>query len=137
MRLVLDANVIFAALIRDSVTRKILFHPKFEFFVPDFVFDEITKNISIITKKTGLSEMEILTLLDTLKDNIITFSHSFYKLKIKEANKIIGKYDKNDIPYIALALSIENNGIWTNDKHFLKQNKIRIWSTQDLLNLVE
>ena len=84
-----------------------------------------------------MSENEIRTLLNMLKDNIFSFSHSFYKEKIKEAKKIIGKYDKKDIPYVALALSTRVDGVWTNDKHFLKQKKIRILKTEELLKFIE
>ena len=37
---------------------------------------------------------------------------------------------------IALALSVENDGIWSHDKHFEEQNKIRIWKTDVLLELL-
>ncbi len=39
MRLVLDANRLFAALIKESIARKILFHPLLEFIAPDLYFD--------------------------------------------------------------------------------------------------
>ncbi|MBS3060935.1 MAG: hypothetical protein J4432_05530 [DPANN group archaeon] len=33
----------------------------------------------------------------------------------------------------ALALSIDNDGLWTADKDFDKQNKIKVWKTKDLI----
>ena len=140
MRIIIDANILFAALIKESTTRKIFFHPMFEFFAPDFIFDEINKNLKTVMEKTGMSEREIQTMLDLLKDNIFTFSFSFYKKNLREAKRIIGGYDKKDIPYIALALSmgIEGiEGIWTNDRHFLKQKNIRVWKTKELLDLLK
>ena len=53
-----------------------------------------------------------------------------------EAKKIIGDIDQDDVTFIALALAIPNNGIWTEDKHFKKQNKIKIWSTKEILDLL-
>ena len=57
--------------------------------------------------------------------------------KHKEAEKIMGKIDKDDVPFVALALSFPNDGIWSEDKHFLKQKKVRVWQTQDLLKFVK
>ena len=60
-----------------------------------------------------------------------------YKDYIKEADKIIGNIHKGDVPFIALALSVQNDGIWTDDKDFLNQNKIKIWKTEIILNLFD
>jgi len=45
--------------------------------------------------------------------------------------------DQKDAPYIALALTIENDGIWTADKHFKKQNYIKVFTTEDLIKLFQ
>jgi len=137
MRIIVDANIIFAALIRDSATRRILFHPKFEFFVPDFIFEEINENMNIISSKTGMTQEKIKELLEIIKNRALTFPYSFYRSNIKSAEEIIGKIDKKDVPYVALALSMNNDGIWSNDKHFLRQKKIKIWQTEELLGLID
>ena len=36
MRLVLDTNILIAALIKDSLTREIFFGPGFEFLLPEY-----------------------------------------------------------------------------------------------------
>ena len=46
-----------------------------------------------------------------------------YGQNLDKANDIIGSIDENDVAFIALALATENNGIWTNDKHFRKQDR--------------
>ena len=60
-----------------------------------------------------------------------------YEKKMNEGMKIIGNIDEKDAQFIALALSIENDGIWSNDKHFEKQKKIKVFKTIDTLNLLE
>ena len=45
--------------------------------------------------------------------------------------------DEKDVQFIALALSIKNDGIWTNDKHFKKQNAIKILTTHDIIILLK
>jgi predicted nucleic acid-binding protein len=43
VKLVLDTNVLIAALLKSSTTRAILLHPSFEFFLPEFSLEEIRK----------------------------------------------------------------------------------------------
>ena len=45
MRLVVDTNIIISALIRDSLTRKALLYPYFEFFAPEDIWKEYSKAV--------------------------------------------------------------------------------------------
>jgi len=51
----------------------------------------------------------------------------------KSALEIMKTIDKTDAPFVALALSFDNDGIWSNDAHLLKQKILRIWSTGELV----
>lgn len=50
MRLVLDTNILIAALIKDSITRRILLLPDLEFFLPAFALDELAKLVVVAMK---------------------------------------------------------------------------------------
>ena len=52
-----------------------------------------------------------------------------------EAEKIMDHIDKDDTPFIAAALAT-NSIIWSDDKHFEKQNKIKILKTKDLIKMI-
>ena len=54
---------------------------------------------------------------------------------LDEADEIMGNIDKDDVSFIALALAFDNDGIWTDDAHFEKQDKIKILKTRDILEL--
>jgi len=56
---------------------------------------------------------------------------------MNEGVEIIGNIDEKDTQFIALALAIENDGIWSNDKHLDKQEKIQVYKTIDIINLLE
>jgi predicted nucleic acid-binding protein len=133
LRLVVDTNIIISAMIKDSTVRKIIVESGIDFFTPDFTFDEINRHLNDICKRNSLSRKINLKILSILSKYINVVDFGFYAHKITEARKIIGKIDEKDIPFLALALSFENDGIWTNDKHFLKQKKIRIQKTEDIL----
>ncbi len=133
MRLVVDTNILLSALIKDSLTREILLHPRFEFYAPEHVFYEIEQQKDELLKRSGISEDEFYVVLSTVSTNIITISKTEFASYIPKAQKIIGNIDPDDVPFVALALSFENDGIWTNDKHFLKQKAVKVWQTEDLL----
>jgi len=48
------------------------------------------------------------------------------------AEKIIGDIDKDDVQFIALALAF-NCPIWSDDRHFQKQNKIKVITTKEMI----
>ncbi|MBI5253643.1 MAG: PIN domain-containing protein [Euryarchaeota archaeon] len=134
MNLIVDANVIIAAMVRDSAVRRLMLTLPFKFYCPDFAFEEINKHLSLISRKNSLSIEENKRFLKTLSKYMKTVEYELYRRKLPEAEEIIGGIDEGDVPYIALALSLNNDGIWTEDRHFSRQNKIKIWSTEDLLN---
>ena len=56
MRFVVDANVLFSALIKDSKTAEILLNPSIEFYVPKFIIEEFEKYKDEILLKTHRNE---------------------------------------------------------------------------------
>ena len=54
---------------------------------------------------------------------------------MEEAKNIMDAIDPNDTPFIALALAVENDGIWSGDRHFEQQDKVKVWTTKNLLEL--
>ena len=137
MKLIIDTNILISSLLKDSTTREILLNESINFYLPEIVLSEVNKYLPYIIQKSELSEKEIKKLLNTLLENLILVPIDEYEKKMDEGMKIIGKIDEKDTQFIALALSIENDGIWSNDKHFKKQKKIKVFKTIDILNLLE
>src|SRR3989338_9012225 len=133
MRLVLDTNILIAALVKNSITCEILIHPDMKYFIPEFAIDEIEKHEMEILQKSCLSKNEFTTLFDYLKENLILVPDE--EIEHKEKAKLIMKdIDINDTIFIALALSTKNEGIWSQDCHFEKQTLIKVWKTKDIIN---
>ena len=137
MNFILDTNILFSALVRDSITRKILFSPKFKFFLPEYSLFELKRYIPIIAEKGDLKEKDVGVVLTRILEKAVIIPFNKYKKNLSEGIKIIGSVDENDVPFIATALSIKNDGIWTNDKHFKYQGVIKIVSTSDMINLLK
>ncbi|MDI6917654.1 MAG: PIN domain-containing protein [Thermoplasmatales archaeon] len=109
MRLVVDTNIILSAMIKDSTVRKIIVESGIDFFTPDFTFDEINRHLNYVCKKNSLNRKINMKILNILSKYINVVDFGFYAHKITEAQKIIKKIDENDVPFIALALSFDNN----------------------------
>lgn len=131
MRLIVDSNIFFSLLIKDSITRKIFTHLDAEFLVIPLTFDEINRYKNEIMEKGKISEETVYSLLNQTF-NRCTFIEDETLLPCwEEAKKIMDPVDPNDTPFIAaaLALCVE---IWSDDAHFMKQKKIKVWRTREL-----
>lgn len=126
--MIVDTNEVISSLIKDSFRREILLNPKHRFYTPGFTLDEIDEHLDEIVGKTSLSKENVKQLLDKLLENISVVEMEEYMGKLKDAQEIIGGIDEDDVPFIALALSVQNDGIWSGDDHFLKQDRVKICS---------
>lgn len=43
------------------------------------------------------------------------------------------RIDEKDAQYLALAMSFRNDGLLSEDKHFEKQNVVKLWKIKDLI----
>lgn len=129
MDLVVDANVLFAVLIKKSFSYNLFFTGKLHLFTPEYVFNEIEKHEKEIIEKTERTEEELLTLLETLKKRLIIVPLEELVHYVKEAEELTP--DPDDMVYFALALKL-NCAIWSCDKKLKEQDKIDVYNTDDL-----
>ena len=133
MNLVVDTNIIFKALIKRSKTRAILLNPNHQFYIPEYALEEVERHISLIRDKSELSEEEVKLALSILLTSMRVIPAEDILGRWDEAERIIGKIDTGDIPFIALALSIKCDGIWSDDKDLKRQGKVKVWSTREMI----
>lgn len=132
MNIVIDTNIFISALIKEGATREIITDFNYNFLLPEFAFEEIEEHKLEITKKSKLSERDFNILFLRLLRYIRVIPADMISPYREEASKIIGKIDREDVQFIATALAF-NCPIWSNDKHFQKQNKIKIFTTKDMM----
>ena len=133
MKLIVDTNMLISALIKDGAVRKILLSQDFKFCTTEQFLVEINKYIPMISKKAKMSLEETYLMFFFLLSYFEIIPISKYVNKFDEAYEIMKDIDEDDTLFIALALAIPNDGIWTEDKHFQKQEVIKIWTTKDLI----
>ncbi len=129
MDLVIDANVLFSALIKDSFSYNILFSGKFHLFTPEYIFTELEKHKEEILEKTERTTEEFFRLVEILKRRISIIPLEELVPFIEEAEKLTP--DPDDMAYFALALKL-NSAIWSNDKKLKDQNRIKVYNTYEL-----
>mgnify|MGYP001612638762 CR=1 FL=1 len=136
MRLVVDSSILFAALIKDSDTRKIFSHRNFECYIIPINYGEIAKYKKELMKKAKLNEASFDILLDQLARTCIFVEDKVVFSKWREAKAIMWKIDPKDTPFIAAALALGAD-VWSDDGHFARQKKVKVWKTADLVKILK
>jgi len=131
MRLVIDTNVIISAIIKSGLTRDIIISKTMKLLTPDYSLEEIEKYKEYICSKIGITKEDVEILINYIFENIEIVPLEDYKKDLNKAKEIMDKIDKDDTPFIAAALAL-NCGVWSDDEHFQKQNKVKIFKTKDL-----
>ena len=131
MKLVVDANILFAALIKEGSNSDLLISDKLQLFAPEFLFVEFAKYEELILKKTHRSSQEFQEFLDLLKEQITIIPKKEILPFMEEAEEV--SPDPKDTVYLALALALQAS-VWSNDKKLKEgQNKITVLSTEEVI----
>ena len=133
MILTIDANPFIAGFLRDSTSRRIMLSEKVVLYSPDWLIAEFERNEVELFEKFPSSKDFFETKASLLKFvNIVPESE--YSTYIGEASKL-ARHSK-DVPYFALALYL-NCSIWSDEKSFKQQSKVKVYSTSELIKELE
>ena len=132
MKLVIDATVLFTALIGTGVTKEIIFSDKVKLYSPEYLFNEFEKHQLRIEKLSKLSSAELKELFAKLRSKIEFVPKSKFEKFLKSANSLI--QDKDDTEYLALSLAFNKMPVWSNDPHFKQQSLVKVFNTKELLD---
>lgn len=86
-------------------------------------------------KKTKLSEGDFNALLMLLQRHVHLVSNEKYNHMIALAEETLKDIDVTDSPFLALALTLKCS-IWSNDMHFKKQKKVRVYTTAEIIKTI-
>ncbi len=133
MKLVVDANIVFSALIKKGKTAELFFESELTLFSPEFLFEEVKKHKLDILKKTERTEEDVEKALMVLEKRVDIVKNKDTEKFLAQARSFCP--DKGDVDYIALALKLKCP-IWSQDKVLRqKQNKVKVWTTEELMRL--
>ncbi len=134
MNLIIDANILFAGIIKNNITLNLIYNEQITLFAPEYIWEEFEKYKNYLLKKTKQTEEKFNKLIETLKKIVNTIPYNDIEPFLSDAKKFCP--DLGDIQYFALALKLKYP-IWSNDKILTEQKNIKIYSTEDLLKLIK
>lgn len=122
MKLVVDTNIVFSAILNPNGTISDLLLNSFsifEFYSPTFIIDELENKNKKLLKVSGLKQSELNFLKrHILKKIDLIDINSFTTESWKEAFNLTKNIDEFDAPFVALCLNIKAK-LWTGDKILL------------------
>jgi len=132
MDIIVDANILFAAVIKDGITARLMFVDRLHLYAPELLLEEFSKYRDEILQKSHRTPDNFDNVLSELFSIIHFIPKSEFQKMMKVADEI--SPDIDDSVYFALALKT-GLPIWSNDARLKKQSAVRIYSTSDMLHL--
>lgn len=132
--LVVDTNVVIAAMLKPGISRKLLLKNNVKWYAPILLKIELTKYKEEIIDKSGLSLHDFLVLRDLLFSSINLVPLRFYNYWEMGAKEICP--DIEDWPFFALAMS-KNCGLWSYEKKLKDQSKVAVFNTVEIAGLLK
>lgn len=139
MKLVADTNILITYFWADSVFRSLAVKQDFELISPEYTLEEINKHQNEIIRKSKITQKEFEKARQDLAICVEFIPLEEYTPFLEQAKSLIESIDAKhqrelmeDIDFIALALKT-TCPIWTHDKLLKIQNRIKIYSTKEIL----
>ena len=137
MEVIVDANILLAGFLKDATARELLLDARLRLFAPEHLIMEITSHLQSsakLRKRIPLSPEKLQDLFELLTQKIQTVSAASYKSHFLEAASLAPH--EEDAHYFALAMLL-GIPIWSNDKGMKTQARVKIYSTHELIAILE
>lgn len=135
-RIVVDANILMAALLQDGLTRRLLLHPGLELYTPTTVWDEVRRNAPELIRRSRLPGTTFEALVQVLQGRLVDVEIPLLLANLAEAERRLGTKLELDAPYVAACLAVDAS-LWTHDKLLTKRAGVPILLTADILDTLE
>ena len=136
MKIILDSNILFSALLRKSLTRKLILEYNGSFLFPSYIFHEIEKHQEELIRKSGMPKQHLNNLLNIILNKVEIVTEDKLKPYKDQAYTIIKDIDPNDTLFIACALAYPGSVIWSDDRKLKTQKKVRIVNTEEMASMI-
>lgn len=131
MDLVVDANVLFSAAIKDSKTAELLLRDDLACHAPEYIFEEFARHRGGLLEKTHRTEDDFERFVAVLRHQIERWPAGTIRPHLGHAREVCP--DPGDVPYFALAFHLDA-AIWSDDGALANQDAITVLTTADLLH---
>ena len=128
MKLTVDANVLFSALLKAGLTRRLIFDMRLSLYVPRSILAEYEKYAKELETRSKLGSKEFFELSKLVLSRVSVVPDEEIGPYIPAATHLCS--DPKDIAYIACALA-EGTVLWTRDRT-LKHPRLEKWGTREI-----
>jgi predicted nucleic acid-binding protein len=136
MEIVLDTNVLIASLLKNGLTRKIIFLSPFKMYTAEYAKIEIEIHKKEILCKSKLNEQSLNYLSNIIFSRIDFISSDHMEPFKGKAKEIMQDIDIDDSFLVALAMSL-NCPVWSNDTHMKKQSVVKVYTTNEIMDFLK
>ena len=121
MKLVIDTNILFSALLYKRRIHDLLFYNEdLQLYAPDLLYEEMLRHKEKIRRLTRLSSRETDILFNKILPRRVTIvPHEEYMNELKKAVQLLQQVDLSDTPFVALAMRL-GVPLWTGDKRIIE-----------------
>lgn len=123
MRIIVDTNIVFSAILNSSSKiGKLLTQSKtsFQFYSCQYLRVEILRHQEKLLQLTKLSIDQLIEVESIVTENITFINEKILpKELILASEKLVKDIDADDIPFVALAQNLDAK-LWTGDKELIK-----------------
>lgn len=134
MELVADTNIIVAAILRAGMTRNLFFNSEIQLFTPDHTHVELLKHQAEFLEKSGLNQIAFEQASRMVLGTVDIRPYETYSALENQAKNI--SPDPDDWPFSAVCLQ-KKCALWSNEKRLKDQEKIRVYTTRELLDALK
>ncbi len=137
MRIIIDSNILFSALIKDSTTRKLILKYDDFFLFPSYIFEEMENHKQELMQKSKMDSEDFERLLQLLLTKVFIVPKEVLTTYRKKALGIVQNIDPDDAVFIACAMAYPESVIWSDDKRLKEQNEVKIINTTEMMEYLE
>lgn len=101
--------------------------------MPEYLFDEIGTHRDELSQRSGQTTDALEEVLKILRGHVTEHEEADYVDEVGKAGSLLGGRDPKDIPYVALALALQADGIWTEDRELISLGSLTVYRTSDLV----
>ena len=135
MKFVVDTKIL-VSFFRQNPVNKIIINSRLfgiSLYTSDYNIEELINNKKDVCKYADLNEKEFIDKISELRDFIKVVEINKAR-KFKKQAQNLSPHEK-DVPVFALAILLDS-AIWSNEYDFKNQDKVKVLSTRDMIELL-
>ena len=133
--IIVDTNILIAAIIRDSTVRRLLFSD-YEFIAPYVIMQELEEHESEVKRKSRLDDDAYDRIRSLIISKIRIISLPMLFPYVEEAECIMHAIDPDDAMFVACALAYPGSSIWSDDPDLKEQKMVPVLDTKEMKALL-